>query len=32
MKFHLHLLEKVKELRKTNQEKALNVIDVGLWT
>jgi hypothetical protein len=32
MKFHLHLLEKVKELRKTNQEEALNVIDIGLWT
>ncbi len=31
MKFHLHLLEKVKKLRKTNQE-VLNVIDIGLWT
>jgi hypothetical protein len=32
MKFHLHLLEKVKELRKTNQEEALNIVDIGLWT
>jgi hypothetical protein len=32
MKFHLHLLEKVKKLRKTNQEEILNVIDIGLLT
>jgi hypothetical protein len=30
MKFHLHLLEKVKKLRKANQEEVMNVIDIGL--